>query len=140
VDYDIGFIDLDSIWYYDSWEILKDYPYAFMEENGFIRLISPPSTDDILWMAVARLPKITFTENNLNLTPDVPLQYHADLRDWILYEAYMKDNAETQDLPKATLYEKSFERKFGPRPTAQTEMNRRRYAPNMSMRSRQFGF
>jgi len=138
-DYDLADYGLGNI-YYDSWETLEGNVYAFLEENGFIRVISPPQSDDILWLVVARLPKIVFTDANLTLSPEVPTQYHNDLVDWIMYKAYSKPDSDTQDLVRAKTWLDSFERKFGLRPSAQTEMNRRRYPPNMRMRSRQFGF
>jgi hypothetical protein len=137
-DYDADYV---NTWYCSSWETLTGNMFAFLEENGFIRIISPPIEDDILWMAVARLPKIIFTTSDLSKTcTEIPLQYHNDLVDWILHLAYMKQDGETQDLSKAAFWEKSFERKFGVRPSAQTEMNRRRYPPNMKMRPVEFGF
>lgn len=139
VDYDLGDYGTGAM-YYDSWETLEGNTYAFLEENGFIRLISPPQSDDILWLVVARLPKIVFTDSNLDLTPEIPAQYQYDLVDWILYKAYSKPDSDTQDLVKAKLWLDSFERKFGLRPSAQTEQNRKRYPPNMRMRPRQFGF
>lgn len=142
VDYDLGSAnyELDSMWYYDSWETLQGNTYSFLEENGFIRIISPPQIDDILWLVVARLPKIRFTDSNLNLSPEIPTQYHQDLADWIVHRAYLKQDVETQDMIKAKWFGDSFDKKFGPRPTAQTEMNRRRHPPNQRMRARQFGF
>lgn len=141
VDYDLGSAnyELDSMWYYDSWETLQGNVWAFIEQNGFVRIISPPQFNDILWLVVARLPKLRFIGTNLGLEPEIPSQYHADLADWIMHRAYLKNDTETQDMAKAKWYESSFEKKFGPRPSAQTEMNRKRFPPNQRMRARQFG-
>jgi hypothetical protein len=138
VDYEVG--TNDSFLNYESWETLTDNTFAFIEENGFIRIVSPPSNADILWLIVSRLPKLTFTDYNLKSSPEIPSQYHQDLVDWLVHRAYLKQDTETQDMTKAKLWEDSFTSKFGPRPSAQTEQNRRKFPPNQRMRSRSFGF
>lgn len=133
---------LDFFYNYSSWENLTGQMYAFLEDGGFIRIISPPAIDDILWLVVARLPKKTFTSNveDLTLSPEIPEQYHGDLVDWILHLAFSKPDSELQDLVKAKLYEDKFTEKFGERPSALVELNRRKLPPNMSIRPREFGF
>jgi len=141
VDYDIGTVDFDSLWYYDSWETLPSgYVFSYIEDNGFIKLIAPPDTSDVLWMVVQRLPKIELAVGDTALSPEIPAVYHADLVDWILHLAYRKQDAETMDLTKAVLFDQTFTKKFGERPSAKTEMNRRRHIPNSRMRPRAFGF
>jgi hypothetical protein len=126
-------------WFYDSWENLTQSPYAFLEEAGSIRIISPPLADDILWMVTARLPKKEFSVSELALSPEIAAQYHSDLSDWMLYLAFSKPDSELQDLARAKYYEDRFTDKFGERPSTLTELNRRRFAPNMSTRIRELG-
>jgi len=145
LDHDIAVVDIDInydyySWYYDSWEDLTGYPYAYMEEQGFIRIISPPISNDILWMIVSRLPKKEFTVSDLSLSPEIPEAYHSDLHYWMLNKAFSKPDAELQDLVRAKENENKFEGIFGKRPSALTELNRRRFAPNTSMRLRELGF
>jgi hypothetical protein len=139
VDYEV-YSGQDTLLNYDSWETLTDNTFAFIEENGFIRIVSPPSATDVLWLIVSRLPKLTFTDYNLKSSPEIPAQYHQDLVDWLVHRAYLKQDTETQDMAKAKLWEDSFTSKFGPRPSAQTEQNRRKFPPNQRMRARSFGF
>lgn len=136
-DYGLG---IDDGWYYESWETLEGNTYSFLEENGFIRVISAPKENDILWLIVSRIPKLRFTDANLSNEPEVPSQWHEDLIDWILHRAFLKPDSETTDLERAIMYEKSFTAKVGPRPSIQTEMNRKRWPPNQRMRPRQLGF
>jgi hypothetical protein len=147
LDYDIGVVDSDInydyySWYCSSWETLTNYPYAFLEEAGSVRIISPPITDDILLMVVARLPKKEFTTSagDLASSPEIAVQYHSDLVDWMLRLAFLKPDSEIQDLARATFYENKFTDKFGERPSTVTESNRRRFPPNMSTRHRELGF
>ncbi len=136
----VSYSDIDSTWYYESWETDNDVSWAFIEDNGTIRIVSPPSAADVLWMIVSRLPKLVFTEANLGLSPEIATQYHQDMVDWIAHRAYLKQDTEAYDMTKAKYWEDSFDKKFGPRPTAQTEQNRKKFPPNQRMRVREFGF
>ena len=139
---DIDIAGLDYFWSYSSWENLTDNPYAYIEDGTHIRIISPPTADDILWMIVARLPKKNFTGavGDLLLSPEIPEQYHMDLSDWMCHLAFSEPDAEVQDLVRAAIHEKKFEDKFGKRPSAFTETNRRKLPANSTIRSREFGF
>jgi hypothetical protein len=123
-----------------AWESATSEPFAYIEDNGFIRIVPTPTVDDILWLSVTRIPKLRFTDANLSLEPEIATQYHEDLMDWILHMAYIKPDPETQDMVKATFFEGSFEKKVGPRPSILTEINRKRWPPNQKMRSKSFGF
>lgn len=130
----------DSLWYYSSWENDSGNIYAYIEENGYIRLIGTPDESDILWMIVSRLPKREFTALDLKLTPEISSIYHTDLIDWILRWAFRKPDSEVQDIVKSQMYEKIFENKFGKRPTAFQDMKRKRLPHTLRARHRQFGF
>jgi hypothetical protein len=145
LDADILVVDTDlddmvDSFYYESWEELTNYLFSYIEDSGKIRIVSPPIVDDILWMFISRLPKKTYTINDFDLTPEIPEPYHMGLVDWILHRAYMKQDGETQDLTKAKSFEASFESRFGKRPSAIQEMNRKLYPRNTSFRPRSFGF
>jgi hypothetical protein len=127
--------------YTSTWETLEDNMAYFIQDSGLLRLVSPPSGNDILWIVTSRLPKYEFQPTgDTTKSPEIPIIYHADLIDWVLYLAFKKPDSEVQDLNRAKEYESSFDKKFGLRPSAQTEMSRKRLPNNMGMRHRPLGF
>lgn len=123
-----------------NWETLTGNVIAYIEDIGRIRFISPPTSSDIAWLHISRLPKHTITIKDFNASPEIPEMYHTGLVDWICYRAFSKPDAVTSDSTKAKDFEASFEARFGKRPSAIEETNRRLYPRNSTMRPRSFGF
>ena len=73
-------------------------------------------------------------------SPEIPEEFHMDLIEWICHLAYLKQDAETEDISRSNMYEEKFTQKFGPKLSAITESNRRRKPRNKSLRPKEFGF
>jgi len=127
---------------YPGWNSQIGEPYAyFQEENNELVLVPIPEYANTAYLTVVRLPATDMTlALKDTVSPEIPAQYHLDLLDWVCYLAFLKDDADSQDIQKAKVYEDSFTRKFGPRPSARTEIMRRRYPRSLKARPQSFGY
>ena len=124
-----------------GWEQMVGDPRAFLqEEDRELRLVPIPREANTLRMVVSRLPVADMALATRNTTTPEISEYHYDLLDWMCHLAYLKDDADTQDLPKAKQYEDGFTAKFGSRPTARTEQFRKKYPREIRVRYIPFGF
>ena len=113
----------------------------FQEENNELGVAPAPEDANTLYLTVVRLPASDMTlALKDTVSPEIPAQYHLDLLDWVCYRAFLKDDADSQDIQKAKFYEESFTSKFGPRPSARTEVMRRRYPRSLKARPQSFGY
>jgi hypothetical protein len=110
---------------YWNWDLLTGQPDFYITEIGqeFL-LVRLPLVDDTLRIIVVRYPVNQMSAPDDS--PEIDEAYHLDLVDWMCARAYMKDDADTQNIKKAEEYEAKFTLKFGPRPTARTELFRKR--------------
>jgi hypothetical protein len=68
---------------------------------------------------VSRLPANPMTlPNKLIESPEIDVQYHLGLVDWMLHRAYSKQDSETLDKGKAKEHLERFTKRFGERPAA----------------------
>jgi hypothetical protein len=51
-------------------------------------------------------------------SPEIDVQYHLGLVDWMLHRCYSKQDSETLDVGKAKEHLKRFTQRFGERPPA----------------------
>jgi len=124
------------------WNNLRGEPdYFITEAPGELVLAPIPKQNYAIDMIVTRLPKVSFVGLDPTRTiPEIADQYHYDLVDWICHLAYLKRDADSFNGELADHFEKSFDRKFGPRPSARAEQDRRaRPRPRMPY-PREFGF
>lgn len=68
-----------------------------------------------------RLPLVTL--NATNLTPEIPEEFHDDLKWWAAHEAYNKRDAETYNPQRVVECLANFERIFGPPVPAGVRLN-----------------
>lgn len=127
---------------YSGWNSQVGEPAGYIqEENHELVLIPMPEYANTLSLTVVRLPAADMTlALKDTVSPEIPEQYHLDLLDWVCYRAFLKDDADSQDIQKAKFYEESFTSKFGPRPSARTEIMRRRYPRSLKARPQSFGY
>lgn len=127
---------------YPGWNSQIGEPAGyFQEENNELVLVPIPEYANTAYLTVVRLPASSMTlALKDTVSPEIASQYHFDLLDWVYNLAFKKDDADTQDLKKAQMYEDSFTRKFGPRPSARTENIRKRYPRSLKARPKSFGY
>jgi len=127
---------------YSGWNSQVGEPAGYIqEENSELVVIPAPEYANTLSLTVVRLPASDMTlALKDTVSPEISAQYHLDLLDWVCYRALLKDDADSQDIQKAKFYEESFTRNFGPRPSARTEITRRRYPRSLKARPQSFGY
>lgn len=94
-----------------------------------------PSESATLQLAVVRFPLKELTQDGDE--PEIRPHHHRALTDWALRCAYLKQDTETLDPPRAARHEAAFEAYFGVRPTASVARKQRRKTPRV-VRSIQF--
>ncbi len=91
-----------------------------------LTLYKTPVLAGTLHLTVRRLPLARLNwSTGQNTRIEIPAEHHADLIDWILYQAYMKRDAETEDVNASATHYKLFETNIGPRPSAHLQRVRR---------------
>ena len=108
-----GVFELDE--YTEGWEATTDEPQFYTEDlnRHEIRLYPIPDANDTLNLTVRRRP-LTLMSLDADLPSDIPTHQHAGLLHWMLYLAYLKQDADTESIQKATLYKQLFDQYFGP--------------------------
>lgn len=89
-------------------------------ETGKIRLYRSPTATDTLLLTVVRLPLQVM--DDLDDTPEIHTRHHRNLRHWMRFRAYSKEDAETKDDAKAAKGLALFEQEFGKASTAIDEL------------------
>lgn len=91
-----------------------------------LKLWRIPEVNGTLHLTVYRLPvdRLSWTLRNKLIETQVQHQY--DLLDWMMYRAYMKRDAETENTDLAEVHRRTFEMRAGPRPSAHLQTVRRR--------------
>lgn len=104
-----------------GWESLTGeiIVYCTDYQRGHIRFVKTPTADDTATLTVVRLPLEAMTADGDK--PEIAERYHRDLLDWMLYRAYLKHDAETENTTRAKGYLDSFTRRFGPPSAAYDE-------------------
>jgi hypothetical protein len=105
-----------------------------LSKHQYIEIYPTPNTSDILEMVVSRIPKRSVVDAPL----EIPEIHRTGLLDWVLFRAYMKQDAETYDTDKAQLHLSMFVANFGEKPTVKTILNRKKYAMDLKIRGERF--
>ena len=123
----------------NQWTTRTGTPEAFVidSQSNAIRVYPIPVSTDILRLTVSRYPLNELSDPSD--TPEIDEQYHFGLIDWMCHLAYMKQDAETVDLIKSKSFQTFFDEKFGPRPSAMTEVYRKVLPGTMNIRCQRFG-
>lgn len=100
------------------------YPeYWVMDtDSSKIRLVPPiniTSGTVYAYLHVVRLPLADMTSSG---SPEIPARWHMSMRQWALYQAWMKQGEDTYNPNKAAIAAAEFEREFGPRTPAAEEV------------------
>jgi hypothetical protein len=105
---------------YPNWEVDTGVVRSwFPDESNKITLYKIPTSSDTLQLMVSRLPLTAMLlANKMSDTPEIDVQYHEGLLDWMLHRAYSKQDSETLDKGKAKEHLARFEKRFGERPSA----------------------
>lgn len=106
-----------------AWETGEGTPFALLENEREARLVWIPTADDVLYLAVKRLPKCEMS--GAEDEPEIHPRHHIHLLDGMLARAYQKRDTETYNLEKSNAHEIRFTRAFGPRPDASVQRKRR---------------
>ena len=92
-----------------------------------IAFLPTPDQEDIVHLAIRRLPIPMIDDLN---EPEIDELWHADMVDWAMHLAYLKDNVDAADADKALFYEQRFDARIGPRITAASHVDRQlKYHP-----------
>ncbi len=105
---------------YPNWEADTGAVRSWLpDESNKITLYRKPSSAGVLSLMVSRLPLTPMLlVNKLTDAPEIDVQYHEGLTDWMLHRAYSKQDSETLDKGKAKEHLARFEARFGARPSA----------------------
>lgn len=82
-----------------------------------------PKSADVLLMTVIRLPLNDMADDEDE--PEIRSHHHVRLLDWVLYRAYMVQDADTFNPVKAQEYQSLFEQSFGRRQDANVQRKHR---------------
>jgi hypothetical protein len=95
---------------YPTWYETEGNPsvYHFDTNTKQIMLNCIPESPGILRTHVYRLPLSSYTLDNLSMFPEAPEEVHEGLIDGVLYLAYSKQDAETEDLVRAEKHRARF--------------------------------
>ena len=110
-------------WQGDEDGVVDEYIEDF--ENRSITLYRTPELAGTLFLTVRRLPLtgLTWTLRHKLLEADDENQY--DLLDWMMFRAYLKRDAETENPDLAALHKALFDERVGERPSAHLQQVRR---------------
>lgn len=87
--------------------------------SGALHLWPCPNAELELVMTVQSLPQSSLIENDD--TPEIRLEAHAGLVDWMLYRAYSREDTDLYNDAKAILALRRFEAEFGRKASARNE-------------------
>lgn len=90
--------------------------YACHESRTTLKLYPTPSTAGTLTIDVYRLPLLDIEDGGDE--PEIPLELHDGLVDWVLYRVYSTKDSELYDLDRAGLALRDFTERFGERRNA----------------------
>lgn len=129
-------IDLEKLDTILGWESKTGIPTYFSTDfqDGSMLVMPTPVTGsgagEVIDMVVLRLPLATMV--NLTDTPEINESYHQSIVDWVCFEAYSKNDADSDSADKAQKYYGLFESAIGAHKTASTFIvSQRKYPKNI---------
>lgn len=130
-----SFHELDGA--YNTWPTETGTPTNYVQDmdhasdagtlENQITLYPIPEVSETLSLTIYRLPLEAMSSDGDE--PEIPPHLHVNLVDWVCHRAYMKGDADTLDTGKALVFERRFEKYFGPRPSARLVEWRRKQRP-----------
>jgi hypothetical protein len=105
----------------DQWESETGEPLAYVTDyqTGHIRLYPTPTAADEIQLTVRRLPLADLVDDNDE--PEIRPESHLGLVQWMLYRAYMRQDADTFNPTKAAAALAEFVREFGEKKSMRNE-------------------
>lgn len=105
----------------EQWESETGEPLAYVTDcqTGHIRLYPTPTTADEIQLTVRRLPLADLVADNDE--PEIRPESHLGLVQWMLYRAYMRQDADTFNPTKAAAALAEFVREFGEKKSMRNE-------------------
>ena len=105
----------------DQWESETGEPLAYVTDyqTGHIRLYPTPTAADEIQLTVRRLPLADLVDDNDE--PEIRPESHLGLVQWMLYRAYMRQDADTFNSTKAAAALAEFVREFGEKKSMRNE-------------------
>jgi hypothetical protein len=94
-----------------GWRLKTGTPQFYINDatTGQIVLDKIPTATSSLYLSVARLPLVEMDKSNMKASPSIPAKYHRKLINGIIGRAYLKQDAETLNLTKATTFNQQFD-------------------------------
>jgi hypothetical protein len=105
---------------YPNWEVESGTVRSWLPDStNNIRLYKSPTANTTLNLMISRLPlEPMLLADKLTVSPEIDVQYHLGLTDWMMHRAYSKQDSETLDKGKAKEHLLRFTKRFGERPAA----------------------
>ena len=105
----------------EQWESETGEPLAYVTDyqTGRVRLYPTPTTADEIQLTVRRLPLADLVADNDE--PEIRPESHLGLVQWMLYRAYMRQDADTFNPTKAAAALAEFVREFGEKKSMRNE-------------------
>lgn len=96
-----------------GWEAASGTPSYFSTDysDGMLLVTPTPNANVDLQLTVYRLPLTPMAAPAD--TPEIPEALHPYIIDWVCYEAYSKNDADAQNLEKATYFFEKFSKSIG---------------------------
>lgn len=107
---------------WDTRTCTRPYQIA-MVSRSVARLWPTPSVAGTLQLAVYRYPLLALEDADDE--PEIGVEHHDGLIDWMLYRMFGTKDSETGDPQRAAQALSDFTERFGPRPDADTQRRRR---------------
>ena len=104
---------------------IVEYFVDYVNERKF-RLWRVPAVAGILHLTAFRRPVTRLSWDLRNKLLEIPEEHQLDMVDWMLFRAYLKRDAETENPELASAHKGLFDERIGERPSARLETVRRR--------------
>ena len=117
---------------FTNWDLENDlatpgnacYWIEYLDERT-VKLYPVPDAAATLHLTVWRRPLVHLDWTLRHKLLEISEEHHIDMIDWMLFRAYLKRDAETENTGLAADHKALFEERIGPRPSAKLERVRR---------------
>ncbi len=86
--------------------------YAPDYEDHEVILSAPPDAAELIEQDCRRLPLVNMTEDDPDAYPEIGEKYHIALIDWMMKQAFLKDDQETYSLTRSQAAEAEFNKRI----------------------------
>lgn len=113
-----------------DWRSLDGPPQYLILDDSNVELVPPPEEDGTLWLNVSHIPLVDMDDTGVAYdagppevvevlaAPTIDVAHHFMLIFYMLYLAYTRNDADTEDKARSLDYEAIFTAYFGSRPDA----------------------